>query len=54
MNQKFQVTVSYRDKTIIVSAKNKEEAKKKAYKRLDGKGKVVKSENNRLLNPLTK
>jgi len=46
MNKKFKVEVWYSPKTIIVSAKNENEAKKKAYKRLDGKGKIVKSETN--------
>jgi len=35
--EKFQVTVWFADKTIIVSAKNKSEAKQKAYKKFEKK-----------------
>lgn len=34
---KYQVTVWFKDKTIVVSAKNQSDAKKKAYKKLEHK-----------------
>jgi|GEM_PF-5642446 len=35
--EKFRVTIWFKDKTVVVSAKNEREAKKKAYKKFESK-----------------